>query len=135
MSYLFIFCGCSGAGKTTLSNKLTNKYQAIRYSFDEMECFKYTELLPHIVKSVSENKTVVVDALFTRISQRRLIFDATADINCKRILIYMDTPLEECLRRNAQRPNPLPDFMVRDIYNSIELPTFDEGWDEIWYYK
>lgn len=134
MSYLFIFCGCAGAGKTTLSKELIDKYQAMRYSFDEMGCFKYLELFPYIIKSISENKNVVVDALFTRISQRKLILDATKDIDCKRILIYVDTPLEECIRRNAQRTNPLPEFMVRDIYNSIEIPTLDEGWDEILYY-
>ena len=131
MLYLFIFCGCAGAGKTTLSKVLTNEYQAIRLSFDEMECFKYSELLPHIIKSIRENKNVVVDALFSRTSQRKLILEATKGIDCKRILIYMNTPLGECIRRNVQRPNPLPEFMIRDIYNSVEFPTLDEGWDEI----
>lgn len=134
MLYLFIFCGCAGAGKTTLSKEMADKYQAVRYSFDEMECLEYSELFPYIVGSIFEGKNIVVDALFTRVSQRKLILDVTKDIDCKRILIYMNTPLEECIRRNAQRPNPLPEFMIRDIYNSIEIPTLDEGWDEILYY-
>jgi tRNA uridine 5-carbamoylmethylation protein Kti12 len=132
---LIIFCGSPASGKTTLSKKITKEQNAIRLSFDELGCFQHKELIPLIIQALQSNNSVVVDALFTRISQRKLILDATKDINCRHILIHMNTPLEECIRRNAQRPNPLPDFMVRDIYNSIELPTLDEGWDEIWYYK
>lgn len=128
---LIVFCGSPASGKTTLSKKITEKQNATRFSFDEMCLFQHKELIPYVIEELQNNKTVVVDALFTRISQRKLIIDATKDVPCKRILIYINTPLEECLRRNAQRPNPLPDFMVKDIYNSIEPPTLDEGWDEI----
>lgn len=134
MNILIIFCGSAGSGKTTLSKKITEEYDAIRFSFDEMHLFQHKELIPCIIANLQDNKNVVVDALFTRISQRKLILDATKDSACKRILIYMNTQLEECIRRNAQRPNPLPEFMVRDIYNSIEIPTLDEGWDDIWYF-
>lgn len=88
-----------------------------------------------MVKVLQSSKNVVVDSVYTKIVWRKDILEATKDIDCKKILIFMDTPLEECLRRNARRPNPLPDFMVRDIYGSIEFPTLDEGWDDIWYYK
>ena len=134
MQIIFIFCGTPASGKTFYSKKMSEEQNAIRLSFDEMRLFQHKELIPYVIEALQDNQNVVVDALFTRTSQRKLILEATKDIPCKRILIYMDTPLEECLRRNAQRPNPLPDFMVRDIYNSIEPPTLDEGWDEILYY-
>jgi tRNA uridine 5-carbamoylmethylation protein Kti12 len=129
-----VFCGSPAGGKTTLSKKIAEYYNIERISFDERGFLQHKELVKPIWKILQQDQDVVVDALFTRISQRKLILEAIKDIDCKRILIYMDTPLEECLRRNAQRPNPLPDFMIRDIYNSIELPTLDEGWDEILYY-
>lgn len=132
---LIIFCGSPASGKTTLSKMISEERNVVRLSFDEMGYLQHKELIRPIIDALKNTENVVVDAVFTRISQRKLILDATKDIDCKRILIYMDTPLEECLRRNAQRPNPLPDFMVRDIYNSIELPTLDEGWDDIWHYK
>lgn len=134
MQKLYVVCGPAGSGKTTFSKKISEEQNAICLSFDKMCLFQHRELIPHVVKELQNNQNVVVDALFTRFSQRKLILETTKDIDCKRILIYMDTLLEECLRRNAQRPNPLPDFMVRDIYNSIEPPTLDEGWDEILYY-
>jgi tRNA uridine 5-carbamoylmethylation protein Kti12 len=131
---LYVFSGSSGSGKTTLSKKITEEQNAIRLSFDEMGCLQNKELIQPVMEALRSGKSVVVDALFTRTAWRKMILEATDNIECNRVLIYMDTPLEECLRRNVQRPNPLPDFMVRDIYNSIEPPTLDEGWDEILYY-
>lgn len=135
MINLIVFSGSPASGKTTLSKNIAEEQNAIRLSFDEMHCLQHKELIPYVVKALQDGENVVVDSVYTKIVWRKLILEAIKDIDCKRILIYMDTPLEECIRRNSQRPNPLPDFMVRDIYNSIELPTLDEGWDEIWYYK
>lgn len=132
---IFIFSGPPGSGKTTLSKKISEEQNAIRLSFDEMHCFQHKELIQPTLKALQEGKNVVLDSVFYRISQRKLILDATKDLNCKRILIYMTTPLEECICRNAQRPNPLPEFMIRDMYKSIEPPTLEEGWDDIWYFK
>lgn len=135
MKLLFIFCGLSGSGKTTFSKKIAEEQNAIRFSFDEMGLFQHKELIPHIVEAIQNDKNVVVDALFTRLLQRKLILEATKDINCKRILIYMNTPLEECIRRNKERSShQLPDDFIRAIYNSMQIPTLDEGWDEIIYY-
>lgn len=127
---LLVLCGSPGSGKTTLSKQITEKQNTNRLSFDEMRCLQHKELIQPTLKALQSNN-VVVDSVFSRISQRKLILEATKNIDCKRILIYMTTPLEECVRRNAQRPNSLPEFMIRDIYNSFEIPTLDEGWDEI----
>ena len=43
----------------------------------------------------------------------------------------MDVPLEECLKRNAQRPRTLPRYVVERIYKNLQKPTLDEGWDKI----
>lgn len=128
---LTILCGPAGSGKTTLSKKLAEEQNAIRYSFDEMRCLQHKELFPHILKSLENGQNVVVDALFTRIVQRKMLLEAIRDIECERVLIYMNTPLDECVRRNAQRDNPLPNFVIESIYETIEPPTLSEGWDEI----
>ena len=128
---LYVLCGSPASGKTTLSKKIAEEHNAIRLSFDEMKCLQHKELLPYIVESLQDGKCVVVDSLYTRAVWRRAVLEVTKDIKCRRILVYMNTPLEECVCRNAQRQNPLPKFMVEGIYKSIEHPTLDEGWDEI----
>lgn len=102
-----------------------------RLSFDEMKCFQHSELIAPAIESIQAGKSVVVDSVYTRAAWRRGILEATEQIPCKRILIYINTPLEECIRRNRGRENPLPDFVVESIYNSIQPPEKSEGWDEI----
>ena len=46
----------------------------------------------------------------------------------------MNTPFEECVRRNALRKNPLPFSILQSFNRELEHPTLDEGWDEILYY-
>ena len=131
MVNLILFCGSPGSGKTTLSKKIADEQNAIRLSFDEMRCFQHKELIPRAVEALRNDKNVVVDSVYTRAEWRKAILEATKNIDCKHILIYMNTPLEECICRNANRTHSLPEFMVIGIYNSFEMPNLDEGWDEI----
>lgn len=135
MEYLITLCGAPASGKTTLSKKLAEAYNLIRYSFDERNCIYYEDLIQPVLESLNKGHHVIIDALHNRKSLRKQLLESIIDINCKKILIYMDTPLGDCIRRNAERPNPLPAFIVEDIYNSFEPPTLDEGWDEIYYYS
>lgn len=135
MLYLLILCGSPGSGKTTLSKKIAENHNLERISFDENGCLQHKELISPVMEVFKNSKSIVVDALFTCMKHRKMILEAVKDIPCKKVLIVMTTPLEECLKRNSQREGNarLPDFIVEDIYNKFESPTLDEGWDEIVY--
>lgn len=131
MCNLFVMCGSPGAGKTTISKTIERKYNAVRYSFDEMRCLRHKELIPHIVKSLQNDKSVVVDALYDRAIFRQEILQATDQLECKRILVYVNTELTECISRNFNRETQLPVSIVESIYHTFEPPVIDEGWDKI----
>ena len=131
---LIVLCGAPGSGKTTLSMELVKKYGAIRYSLDEMKYFRHRYLIPHIKDSLKLGNNVIVDATYHMKEFRVELINGVKDIDCKKILIYMNTPLEECINRNSQRIQPLPKAMVEGIFRQIQTPTSDEGWDEILYY-
>ena len=134
MTNLIILCGAPGSGKSTLSKKLAEEQNLTRLSMDELKFFLHSDLLPLVTESLESNKDIIVDALYTKLKWRKAILEATEKFDCKRTLIYVTTPLDECISRNVGRENSLPDFVIEDIYNSIEPPTLDEGWDEILYY-
>lgn len=100
-----------------------------------MHCLQHKELIFPVMQTLTNNQSVIIDSVFTYAKWRKQILDAISNICCNKICIYMDTPLDECIRRNARRSKPLPEFVVRSIYNSIEPPSINEGWDEIIYYK
>ena len=130
MKTLYVMCGASGSGKTTLSKELEKEYGAIRLSGDELR-LRPKRLAPLVVETLYSNDIVVVDYLCTKLGVRLSLLDAIKDIECKKILIYMNTSLEECIRRNLLKENPLANYMIESIHNSLECPTLDEGWDEI----
>ena len=131
MNNIFVFCGPPGSGKTTLSKQMAEEHQAERISFDERQCVWHSDMIRPIREALTDGKNVVADSVFSHVEQRTAILDAVKDIPCRKILVRMTTPLEECLRRNANRKNRLPDFVVESFYQSFEPPALDEGWDEI----
>lgn len=131
MPILYLLCGAPGSGKTTQSNQMAEQYNAELVSFDERHCLRQTDMIPPIVEALTDGKNVIADSVFTHANQRTTILDAVKDIPCRKILVYMDTPLDECLRRNANRKCRLPDFVVESFYQSFEKPSLSEGWDEI----
>lgn len=131
MITLYIFCGMPASGKSTLSKQMAEEYNAERISFDERNYMRHAEMIPPIIEALINGKNVIADSVYHRVKQRTAVLDAVKDILCHKILICMTTSLEECLRRNANRENRLPDFMVESFHQTFEQPTLSEGWDEI----
>ena len=48
---------------------------------------------------------------------------------------YFQSKLQEAMRRNANRPGQsrIPDRGIRGTFSRLQLPTFDEGFDELYY--
>ncbi len=47
---------------------------------------------------------------------------------------YFQSSLDECLKRNAQRngKSRIPDVGIKGTFNKLELPCYDEGFDELY---
>lgn len=132
---LYVMFGLPGSGKTTYANR----FDGIVHHFDDMPGANrkgtndaaYVEFWRRIRTDLLGGKDVVADGIHTSKALRRKILDAVSDIGCRKVLIVMDTPLEECLRRNAKRTPPLSDFCIMAINAHKDPPSYDEGWDEI----
>ena len=136
---LYVLCGIPGSGKTTYSQQLAEKLNAKLYCYDKIPgsshpkkfVMLHKQMWMRISRDLREDHTVVCDDLHTTIKQRSDILNALKEVDCKKVLVVMTTPLEECLIRNRNRKARLPDFVLEDIHNKFEQPTLEEGWDEI----
>ena len=131
---LIVFCGAPASGKTTLSKQVAEENNANRYSFDEMHCLQHKELIPYVKQSLNDGNNTIVDSTYTLKRARTDLLEAIKDIDCRKTLIFMNTPLEECICRNNQREYPVAQHLVEAIFSTIQTPSLDEGWDEILYF-
>ena len=133
--------GGSGGGKSTLSKQLAEKHNALLYSYDTLpkaNTFRYAEsvrcqMWHDVAQDLSNGKSVVCDDLHTRLKWRSGLLSAISENKCRKVLIVLTTPYEECLQRNANRRFRLPDVFLEHSHNTFEHPTLAEGWDEIIY--
>jgi tRNA uridine 5-carbamoylmethylation protein Kti12 len=131
MITLCVVCGVPGSGKTTLSKKIESGAGFFRISYDELRCGSPRQLIKPIVDTLIAGDNVVVDYINNWRATRLRILNATQNINCEKIIIVIQTPLEECIRRNSTREYPTPSVAIKALYNSFQFPTLDEGWDDI----
>ena len=140
---IYILCGIPGSGKSTLSTQLATEYNAKLYHFDDYPNAFHAEkskdvlrqMWSNIANELQEGNDVICDNLHTTKKMRSDILNAISSIPCQKICVVLLTSLEECLKRNSNREARLPDFVLHNLYNRFELPTKDEGWDDIWYFK
>ena len=140
---IIILCGIPASGKTTYSQQLANQQKVKLYCFDEYKTkirqlsgmTSHERMYQDIKSDLLQGHDVVLDDLHTRLEWRQSLLSAIQDIPCKKILIVMTTPLEECVRRNSQRQGQarLPDFVIYHLNQRYQLPSLEEGWDDIQY--
>ena len=133
MNTLYIMCGVPGSGKSTTSKQMADEYGLERFSFDEMKCFCLDDYMHLAINAIQDGKNVILDSTNLRVNVRKKILQAVNDVLCKKVVVYMNTPLEVCLDRNRNRATRLQDFIIESSYRSLQPPTLDEGWDEIIY--
>ena len=140
---LHVFCGIPASGKTTMATQLAQEQDAKLYSYDvirrdsKLSSFQdiCSLIYQRIKADLSNGLNVIYDAPNHRLKYRQNVINTISSGPCQKICVVLLTPFDECLKRNANREARLPDFVLHDMHNKFELPTLDEGWDDIWYYK
>ena len=142
MTELHITCGIQGSGKTTLAKKLSLNDNTALYIYDTFAekgwnpALRYS-LYEQIRQQLILNKNVIYDDMNLTIASREKLLSYFKDVDCKKIIHVMNTPLEVCLERHHKRAvghTCLPDRFIQMCFKRYETPTIDEGWDEIIYH-
>ena len=143
---LYVMCGPAGSGKSTWAKKhfdnLYTEYisrDAVRMSLitdqdhyfsKEREVFR--EFINRIQNAVNnEGVDVIVDATHLDKYSRRKLTNALDDALIRPWEIYyvvMDTPYEECCRRNDNRTGraDVPHDVIKEMHDKMTYPRMNE---------
>lgn len=146
MAIMYVMCGIAGSGKTTLAHKLKKSYDAIVHSYDDIPNSRRNpdkdgslrkQYFSEIRKDLISGVNVFIDNINLTPESRIILIDKFSSVCDKKVAIFLKTPVEECLKRNAQRIGVarVPDMDIHIASMLIKPPTYSEGWDEIYFYQ
>ena len=150
MAKLIMLIGIQGSGKTTYSKELSKEYNAEVVSTDKVRQIYHgiveSEVFPTVYKlcaeKLKEGNNVILDATHITPKVRKRTFDALDqyEVEYEKIAVYLDTPVEECVRRvDIRNKNPEELFIPLEVIESygknLIVPTKEEGFSEIYIIK
>ena len=142
---LVVLVGASGSGKST--------WAAQRYRTEEVvssdalrgvvgsgphdldasaDAFAVLEAV--VTARVGRGLTTVVDTLGLDADRRRRWLAAARAVRMPAVVVLLDTPDEECRRRNAERDRPVPARVLAGQLarrREVAVEVADEGWDAV----
>lgn len=89
----------------------------------------------NFLKAIRNKKNIIVDRLNISREERSEYLSAVPS-SYKKIGVSFQVSLDTALKRNLQRGRKvIPERIIRNCFEYFELPTYDEGFDEIISYK
>ncbi|WP_055689238.1 ATP-binding protein [Streptomyces prasinus] len=128
---VIVMIGASGSGKSTLTRTWPADYRleldsyrwAVSGDAGDQEATADAVALLDVVlqRRLARGLTCVVDATNTRFDVRKRLIEAAHAHQLPAAAIVMTAPLEQCLARNARRPDNrrVPDTVVRHQFRQI----------------
>ena len=129
-----IFCGIQAAGKSTFYRERFFKSH-LRISLDMLKTRHRESLI--FTACLEAKQPLVVDNTNPTIADRAKYISAAKAHKFKVIGYFFETDLAAALERNAARlgKENIPVVGVKGTYNKLEIPTLEEGFDELYFVK
>lgn len=133
MAEAVIFTGIQACGKTTYYHRFLESYQHI--NLDELHTRNKERLL--LEKCIDEGLSFVADNTNpTRYDREKYIL-AAKKAGFKVVGYYFRSSIGESIERNAARSGRanVPKTAIMHTHAILELPSYDEGFDELYYVR
>lgn len=129
-----IFVGVPGSGKSSFfKERLFNSH--VRISLDLLKTRNREQRLLDLCLATEQR--FAIDNTNPAKHERFAYIEAAKANRFKIAGYYFCSKVEECLRRNAARPadQRVPEVAILSSAKKLELPTFDEGFDQLYYVR
>jgi len=140
---LIMLVGPPGSGKTTSIETLAEMYDAKAVSSDyirkqmfgdendQKHNYQVFALMAGMTLSaLSQGVNVIYDATNVRRKDRLKLLRFLGD-NVEKICYVFKTSEEECIWRDSKRERNVGPEVIHKFFKRFQLPTLDEGWNEI----
>ncbi|UII29679.1 ATP-binding protein [Fulvivirga ulvae] len=129
-----IFIGIQGTGKSSFYFKqFFNSH--IRISMDLLNTRNKENIF--LETCFLSQSRFVVDNTNPTMSDRALYINKAKENKYEVIGYYFNSSLEEALNRNSQRQGKekVPEIGIKGCYRKLEIPSYQEGFDKLYYVK
>lgn len=135
-----VMVGVAASGKSTWSRNYIEKRpnwvilssDVIREEFQtDDNNYVFATLRARMEEVIKKGYNVIIDATNVTRKNRRSYIAIAKKYNIQIEAIVFAIPLEECLRRNASRKRVVPEAAIRRMVARWELPTLQEGFDNV----
>ncbi len=131
---MVVMMGLQGSGKSTFYEKyLSADY--VRVNLDTLKT-RYREKM--LIAQCFENRQsfAVDNTNPTRSDRARYIPEAKAE-GYQVIGVFMESKIKDCIARNSLREGTarVPDNAIAATSNKLEIPSYDEGFDVLYFVK
>ena len=131
-----IFTGLPGSGKSSFyKERFFNSH--VRISLDLLKTrHRQARILDVCLET---DQRFVIDNMNPSKAERSRVIDAvkTARVRYTISGYYFESKVEDCLRRNAQRPEieRVPEVAILSAAKKLERPSLDEGFDQLYFVR
>ncbi len=131
---IVIIMGLQGSGKSTFY-KTHLAVDFVRVNLDTLKTRYQEKLL--IEDCIANGKSYAIDNTNpTKLDRARYIFPAK-EAGYRVIGYFMESKIKDCIQRNALRQGiaRVPEKAIAATSNKLEIPSYDEGFDELYFVK
>lgn len=141
---MLMMVGIPGSGKSYLSNKLSDAFQMVVHSSDDLreelsgdasdmsrDTEMFYELHKRIRADLKAGKSVIYDATNIYSKYRKDFLKSLNNIECIKLAVYIMIPKYQCIKNNKRRDRKVPEDIIDSMAHKILAPDISEGFDEV----